>query len=745
MTEALPAAVAPDAVDPSAAPNLAQFAQQVAPANARHRAVRKLFEKLCEVDPRANLESREHMMIDLAAWVRTTGDVPVGDGGFEAKRSQHKRLALLVCALELFPYFRERVSRLLQTVLVEHSALSLCARVGIPGDRGLFSETIDRLSRGLMPQPLDEEDLTQLLARMFPRKIDEDWLGDLEPKLAAWFVRILKTPFATENTRGVSNPSLPDLPLGAMPSIPDVRLSLAPTSRSFSAWAPLRGAMLDAILLLASRVSAAGLTDAIRARSPSGPLRDSPFFRLPRSIDAFLATPRYDLEGASAWADECRDLIADCRKTWSAVLERLESQGVSVDMVYRLDLIDRSLKRIELLLELLIPQKAEDAAGKASRLCSALLRERRRDGSLTDIVRTNTRLLARKIIERAGETGEHYITVSPRDYAMMLVSAGGGGLLTGGTIAAKFFIVGLHRPLFQEGLLSAANYAGSFLLMQALGCTLATKQPSMTAAALAGALQSGDDQEGIVNTIARVTRSQLAAAIGNIGLVIPASLALDRIWRATQGTPFLDGDHAKHMIESLHPTESGTIACAALTGILLWLSSLSAGWVENWAVYRRLPEAIAEHRIRWLVGERMTRWASRVFSRNIAGIGGNTTLGVMLAMTPIFGKFIGAPLDVRHVTLSTGALTLAICSLGFDSLGSPDVRAAMLGIAIVGVLNFGVSFFLALTLAARARDVSFWQLVRLLGALFVGFAKSPFRFFLPVEKNVPTTPQGHAH
>ena len=44
--------------------------------------------------------------------------------------------------------------------------------------------------------------------------------------------------------------------------------------------------------------------------------------------------------------------------------------------------------------------------------------------------------------------------------------------------------------------------------------------------------------------------------------------------------------------------------------------------VENWAVYRRLPEAIAEHRFKRFVGSRLTRFASRVFAHNIAGIGG---------------------------------------------------------------------------------------------------------------------------
>ena len=269
--------------------------------------------------------------------------------------------------------------------------------------------------------------------------------------------------------------------------------------------------------------------------------------------------------------------------------------------------------------------------------------------------------------------------------------------------------------------------------MQFLGFTLATKQPSMTAAALAGAIKSGSEHDGIVNTIARVTRSQIAAAMGNVGLVIPACIGLDRLWRSSFGHSFLDADHAKHVIESLHPTLSGTIPYAALTGVLLWLSSLAAGWLENWAVYRRLPQAIAENRIGRVIGYRTTRWASRVFSRNIAGIGGNSVLGIMLAMTPNLGKFTGAPLDVRHVTLSTGSLTLAVCSLGDGSASSPEVHAAMIGIGIIGTLNFGVSFALALIVAARAREVSFWQLVKLAWSLLIGFLRSPFRFFLPTE------------
>jgi site-specific recombinase len=283
-------------------------------------------------------------------------------------------------------------------------------------------------------------------------------------------------------------------------------------------------------------------------------------------------------------------------------------------------------------------------------------------------------------------------------------------------------------------MFSALNYAGSFLLMQALGFTLATKQPSMTAAALAASMRATAAQKdltGLVSMIARITRSQLAAAVGNIGMVIPTAVGFDMVYRHLMGHGFLDQEMASYVIHSLHPTESGTIFYAALTGVLLWGSSVGAGWLENWAVYRRLPEAIAEHRIKRFVGRRVTHWASRVFSHNISGVGGNTTLGILLGLTPIAGKFFGLPLDVRHVTLSTGALTLAICAVGPETLTASDFMAAALGIAIIGALNFGVSFVLALMVALRAREIERRDRLRLLASVIITFFRSPLQFLFP--------------
>jgi site-specific recombinase len=180
-------------------------------------------------------------------------------------------------------------------------------------------------------------------------------------------------------------------------------------------------------------------------------------------------------------------------------------------------------------------------------------------------------------------------------------------------------------------------------------------------------------------------------------------------------------------VHSLDPLHTGTIGFAALTGVLLWLSSLGAGWLENWATYRRIPDAIAEHRLRRVVGQRAMRWLAHRLSHGMSGIGGNVTLGFLLGMLPAIGRFVGVPLEVRHVTLSTGALTLAVASLHGEARG---VGAAIVGIAIVASLNFGVSFVLALWVALRARTVESGG-ARLLLALAGRLARSPGEFLFP--------------
>lgn len=111
-------------------------------------------------------------------------------------------------------------------------------------------------------------------------------------------------------------------------------------------------------------------------------------------------------------------------------------------------------------------------------------------------------------------------------------------------------------------------------------------------------------------------------------------------------------------------------------------------------------------------------------------------------MTPVMGKFFGLPLDVRHVTLSTGALTLAGCSLGAETLVSNDYLAAAGGIAIIGSLNFGVSFVLALAVALRARQVERSDRFKLWRSVFATFVRSPMQFLFPPRSDAEVEVHG---
>jgi site-specific recombinase len=193
----------------------------------------------------------------------------------------------------------------------------------------------------------------------------------------------------------------------------------------------------------------------------------------------------------------------------------------------------------------------------------------------------------------------------------------------------------------------------------------------------------------------------------------------------------MNAEQAAATAASFDPLGSWTIVFGALTGVLLWVSSLFAGWFENWIVYRRIPEAIERHRWGKRFGQaRMAKWA-RFLEHHAAGFGGSFALGALLAFVPVIGKFFGLGVDVRHITLSTGSLTMAISSEGIDGLGTGAVVAASFGIAVIGLLNFGVSFTLALVVALRARDVPRGERRTLPLAVLRRFLRRPLEFFYP--------------
>jgi len=158
-----------------------------------------------------------------------------------------------------------------------------------------------------------------------------------------------------------------------------------------------------------------------------------------------------------------------------------------------------------------------------------------------------------------------------------------------------------------------------------------------------------------------------------------------------------------------------------------------AAWMDNRFVLHQLGPVLAHHRgLQRLFGPtRMRRFAAWL-QHNIAGLAGNISLGLMLGIIPSIAVFFGLPVDVRHVTLSTGQVTAAFAFLGSDHLFHWATIWTVLGVLGIGALNILVSFSLALFVAIKARDVRGVERRQFYRALVRRFFKSPFSFLFPI-------------
>jgi len=652
------------------------------------------------------LPRRLDSFVALTKWLRID-DRTLAAKNFDSERTDGptpplwRRFALLTVLLERIPELRRRFNACLSSIMAETRAAVLFAELGVPEEHRLMAEASSRLLKRVLPSPRDDQDLSKLILRLFPTEKEIHRFTQMPSELLQ---RLLQA---------IAPEELPE------------------------EWEPLIREICDAFALLGARVQSIGLSPKLRARGRPGAVRKSPYFRLPRVVDQLVQDLERTKERAKEWEQQWQMVLAQCREEANEMERHLEETGVDLTVVFGLNVIRTSLSRMELIVDTLIrPRGAERTAAIKSLLDSVVV-SRLAHRSIAQLAHDNLQLLARKIVERAGKTGEHYIAGSRTEYWHMWLAAAGGGLLTVGTAAIKMKVTHLGLAAFPEGFLAGLNYAVSFVLLQALGLVLATKQPSMTAAKLASLVRDnrGDSRiEEIVSYFSRICRSQVAAALGNVILVSLGAVAFDQLWRLGTGKPYLDEELAIYALVSLSPISTGTAFYAALTGVILWLSSLLGGWIENWYVYNRLPQGLKELSIGKHVGEeRLGRWVDGL-SRNISGWAVSISLGFMLGMTPEVGRFLGLPIDVRHVTLSTGIMSLGAAALGRDWLKRGWFLVACGGIAVTFVLNLTVSFRFALQLALRAFDVPHWERRRLVKAMVHSFFKKPGRFLFPPKE-----------
>ncbi len=642
-------------------------------------------------DASAGMAERHLWLVRLMEWLRHAN--VAADG--ESSPKPLVRLRHLLNVLERNPEHRVQVAELLRQFWQEVDVSALLAEFGFAARKGLASEVGQRIRLRWLPGTPATNNLAELFHLLFPDPADALWLDGLDTPTLARITGLLATP-------------------GAAPG-PD--------------W---REPFFDAIMFLASEVRASGFSALLRERMSEELLAQGPFRQLGRVAEQVREHAETgDTAAMLRQVQYLRALLDACRRAARSVNSHLEEHGVSVDVVFEVDQLLRRTYRLEAVIDCVI---SREPAIDVARLTAELVRTAEKRRSVRALLSRHYSLLARKVAERSAETGEHYITRDRAAYKVMLRAAAGGGAVIAGTTFLKFFIVALGFTAFWSGFWAGINYAASFVLIHLLHFTVATKQPAMTAPALADKLTDMTRDESVeefVDEVAHLIRSQSAGILGNLAMVIPLVLGVQLLCQALFGAPLVGAKDADYVLTSLS-LFGPTLLFAAFTGVLLFASSLIAGWVENAFVLHRIDSAIAwnPRSVARLGAARAQRWAA-YWRANISGFASNISLGLMLGIVPVVMAFFGLPLDVRHVTLSTGQLAAAVGAVGWGVVGTWAFWSCAIAIVFVGVLNLSVSFFLAFKVALRSRGVKLSERSRIYRAIRQRLRRRPLSFILP--------------
>ncbi len=677
---------------------------------------------LAIADRNAPYADRSAWLIELAHWIRRGRAVQAGTSEPNAQpaasrsASAHTRIRYLLHVLDRNPAWKANVAGILRALLRESDGLSLLCDAGMPVHSGFFGALFERLEASLIPPAPNRRDLTAIVTLMFSSERDAGWIATLPADLLTRIHALFDYAVDEDEPRD-STPFSLDL--------------------------------LAALHNLTCQISSTGLSQTVRSRLGGASADDDtsdvriamekqPFYRLTRAMLAVEAAHHACAAGAPQdqllrEVNYLRLLLDDCRSATHNVFAHLYRNGVSVDIVFQVERMRMRIVRAE---HLLNAWMAQDDLHAGARLTAELVNANHASQSVAHLLRSNFSLLARKVVEYSADTGEHYIARDRAEYLKMLRMAAGGGLVTVVTVCVKFAISGAHLQAMLEGMLAGINYAASFLLMHFLHFSLATKQPAMTAPTLARELDGVDTPAGVDSFVSSVTalmRTQAAAVFGNVLLVFPVCLGVQLLWHALFHADIISPQKAHatlHSFSLLGPTPF----YAALTGVLLWSSSLLAGWADNWFVLHRVADALAyNRRLRMTLGaagaNRLAQWCRS----NVAGVVGNVTLGLMLGLVPAIFTALAFSFEVRHVTLSAGSIGIALGVLGESALKWPELWWAVAGVGSMAILNVAVSFALAFYMAVRSRDLRRQAVRSLRGAIWQRVRKHPLELVWPAK------------
>ncbi|WP_445116354.1 site-specific recombinase [Acinetobacter sp. WZC-1] len=618
-----------------------------------------------------------------------------------------KKLQALIQSLLRTPTAAINFQGYLLKLINHHKQTSLYADSGILSLDGFWNQLSQRLGAHFLPLLKDETDLRDLVGKVFHQRSDKYWLENVENSCWIQLFQLLNQGHSHNSAR-----------LG------------------------IKKEIIKAITILSYRISGIGLYPEFINAQPELTEYESPFLVQNREIIEFIETYKKqhrstddiaviappDADQALVMVEQCRDVVLKIRRSTKRI-------GVSLSLTYLLSLLEQCLDRIELLLSLIVEDdKALYLA--CGELLTDFVQAHYSETSVRDLLRTNSELISLQVTENASKTGEHYVSTDKKGFLGMYKAAAGAGVIIAIMATIKILATRLALAPLMHAFIYSMNYSLGFMLIHVLHFTVATKQPAMTAAALAATVQhrKGSKTAQIAELAAliiNIIRTQFVAILGNISIAIPTAALITFLWQAMMHEPLLTHAKATSLLHSLNPFTSLAVLHAAIAGVCLFLSGLVAGYFDNMAVYRKVGPRLKEHsRLKQMLGQQKLNKFADYIERNLGALAGNFLFGIMLGSMGTIGFILGLPLDIRHIAFASANFIQGLMTIN----GSPEIGliiVSFLGVILIGLTNLFVSFSLTIIVALRARQVRFAQWKPLAKLVFTHFFTRPADFFWP--------------
>lgn len=641
--------------------------------------------------------------------LRTDGDDEI---------SINNKISELIIILKENPEYGAGFAGFILKLLDRYRQIALYTDMGIISDDG-FAHSIKKLiGHRFLPLLPESDSVVELADYVFDKPDDELWLSAISGENWDELVNLIK-----------------------------------PAENDCAMIAIAKNSILNALVVLSYRISGMGLHPDLMNAYPVMMTYSAAFvaqnqeavafanrYRQAHNLDALRdSTPDIDVDSAPllVMLEQCKDIVGNIRK-------RVYKTGISIRMTNMLVRLEQSLHRMEILVELL----TDGSKNRDKSIVELLLqtvstaKNRYRFGH---VIENNAKLLSRKVTENASRVGEHYISTDKAGYKKMYKKAAIGGLFIGSMATLKTLAYELVLAPFSRAFVNSMIYGLGFVSIHIAGGTVATKQPAMTAAAIASTISDGSGKAGkkkkqlnkLAELVVDIMRTQFVAILGNISIAMPVAFAIAYGYVAYYGTPMIDTKMAAHLLHDLDPIRSLSLPHAGIAGVFLFLAGLISGYYDNLASYNKIGERIKRHPL--LVRFLPKTWLPKLAEfteANLGAIMGNFIFGCFLGSTATIGYMLGLPLDIRHIAFASANFVHGLFFLSPQDLTWQIGVWSFIGVLLIGMVNLMVSFSLSLMVALRSKEVNFSQWQELNSLLIKHLLTHPLNFILPRSQSV---------